>query len=268
MSTGNESPDTVVEKTSIINQRKGHRAYVTRIINNVKSILEDYSEKDRNRLLSYKTSLGEKLFVLNGLNGEVLNSMPNDEHAVEEEIVRSSEITDEINEMMFAIDSKLNINELSNSPSFLAPSTHHVNETKLPKLSLPLFSGNVVEYQGFWDSFNAAVHENPKLENITKFNYLKSVLKGQALSAVSGLALTSSNYNEAVEILKRRYGNKQLLISTHMEKILSIPSVTSINDLAKIREVYDEIEGPVLISIVMSKLPYQIELVIESYASK
>ena len=56
---------------------------------------------------------------------------------------------------------------------------------------------------------------------------MKSFLKGQALKAVEGLALTSENYKEAVTILEKRYGNKQLLISSHIEKLMNLPPVKS-----------------------------------------
>lgn len=107
---------------------------------------------------------------------------------------------------------------------------------------------------------------------------MKSILKRQALAAISGLPLTSNCYKEAIAILKMRFGNKQLLNNTHIEKLLAIPKEKSINDVKNLREAYDAIEihsrnlkildvntteyGPVLISIVMSKLLGEIKLVI------
>ena len=35
--------------------------------------------------------------------------------------------------------------------------------TKLPKLVLPLFRGEVTMWQSFWDSFNSSVHSNPNI---------------------------------------------------------------------------------------------------------
>lgn len=32
--------------------------------------------------------------------------------------------------------------------------------TRLPKLSIPIFSGNTLQWQSFWDYFEAAVHHN------------------------------------------------------------------------------------------------------------
>ena len=49
---------------------------------------------------------------------------------------------------------------------------------------------------------------NPRyISDIDKFHYLKGCLKGESLSAVSGSTLSSENYEEAVGILKDRFGN-------------------------------------------------------------
>ena len=69
----------------------------------------------------------------------------------------------------------------------------------------------------FWDAFESSVHNNTKLAPIDKFNYLNSLLVKSASEAISGLSLTAGNYDEAVAILKRRFGNKQSIINRHME---------------------------------------------------
>ena len=114
------------------------------------------------------------------------------------------------------------------------------------------------------------------MKNITKFNYLRTFLRGPPLASISGLSLTSKNYNQAIEILEKRYGNNQILNTSHTNQLLSIAPINSTNDIKKTRETYDKIEanvqnlcsldidtsqyGPVLISIVMSKLPEDIKL--------
>ena len=238
--TSPEGSDTTGDKqgrNNTINRRRGHRAYVTKTINSVRELLQDYSETNKNRLLSYRTSLKDKSETLNALNEEVLLGLAGS--TIEEEILQSSEIQDDIQEVLFEIEEKLQANmgdHCSRSPPPAASSDGHSN-AKLPKLTLPIFSGDPIEYQSFWDSFNASVHNNEKLDNVVKFNYLKSVLREAALSSISGLSLTTENYVEAVDILRRRYGNKQLLISTHMDKLLSIPAVTSLQDVKKIRPI-------------------------------
>ena len=39
-----------------------------------------------------------------------------------------------------------------------------------------------------------------------------------ALEAISGLTLTGANYDETIEILQKRFGNKQLIINKHMKQ--------------------------------------------------
>ena len=75
----------------------------------------------------------------------------------------------------------------------------------------------------FWESFESAVHKNPNLSSVDKFNYLKSLLTGTAQSSAAGLALTSANYEKAVDLLKQRFGNRQIVISSHIEVLTKLP---------------------------------------------
>ena len=88
---------------------------------------------------------------------------------------------------------------------------------KLPKLELPKFSGDIIEWQTFWDKFKATV-DSSELPVITKFPYLQSLLEREANASISGLALTSDNYAIACKVLEERFGKKEqivLLISKH-----------------------------------------------------
>lgn len=61
---------------------------------------------------------------------------------------------------------------------------------KLPKLDVPTFFGNVLEWQAFWDSYESSIHTNPSLKEIQRFNCLNSLLKGESLQTVTGFSLT------------------------------------------------------------------------------
>jgi hypothetical protein len=73
-----------------------------------------------------------------------------------------------------------------------------------------------------------------------KFQYLRSLLEGSAVNAISCFSLTDSNYKEAVALLKDRFGNKQVIISKHMESLMQLPMVTDNDDLKKLRLLYDK----------------------------
>ena len=157
-------------------------------------------------------------------------------------------------------------------------SSHQNNQPsgKLPKLSLNKFSGDITTWSTFWDTFESAIHKNPNLSDIDKFNYLNSLLENTAADAISGLTLTSGNYNEAIVILKKRFGNKQLAINKHMDVLPNLDPVTSIYDLKGLRSLYDTVEshiralkslgipsqsyGGLLCSMLMNKLPRDLRI--------
>ena len=48
---------------------------------------------------------------------------------------------------------------------------------------------------------------------------------------ISGLAPTSSNYKTAVDILQKRYGNTQVLLSSFMNKFVTLAKVKNDKDM-------------------------------------
>ena len=90
-------------------------------------------------------------------------------------------------------DSNLPINTLSTRSS---TQTH----SRLPKLTLPTFNGNPLQWQTFWDSFIAAVDSNTDLSLVQKFGYLRAQLQGDAANAIGGLPLTDANYTHSVTL--------------------------------------------------------------------
>jgi len=80
------------------------------------------------------------------------------------------------------------------------------NVSRLPKLSLPTFSGDPLQWQTFWDSFNAAINSNPSLSGVQKFNYLRAQLHGDTARVIAGFPLTDHNYEYSITLLKDRFG--------------------------------------------------------------
>ena len=63
---------------------------------------------------------------------------------------------------------------------------------------------------------------------------------GEAANAISGSSLTNDNYEEAINILKDRFGNKQIIISSPMNSLLKLPTAKE-NDLQQLRSFYDKV---------------------------
>ena len=118
-------------------------------------------------------------------------------------------------------------------------------KVKLPKISLPRFNGNPVKWTSFWDSYQSAIHLNPDLSDVDKFSYLRSLLDSTAYDAIAGLTLSSANYLQAIEVLSKRFGNKQVIISNHMDTLMNMDAVSSDRHLRDLRRLYDKTESHV-----------------------
>ena len=121
--------------------------------------------------------------------------------------------------------SSITVSNLNGVPNSTMYDTSHYVQCKLPKMQMPDFNGDQLKWQGFWDRYEVYIHSNANIREIDKFNYLQGGLKGEALDAISGLTLSMENYKEAIQLLKNRFGNEQLLISAHMESLIKISKI-------------------------------------------
>ena len=268
--------------------RGGHRAYVSKIIEIANETLQHFSESasEREKLESFKVTLKDKREVLKSIDEKILESTK--EEDISKEIIEASEIGESINRICVRINNALNPANNVSSPSTdnseSVANSNPINtstptiKAKLPKLTLRKFSGDPKSWQPFWDSFEAAVHNNDSVSKIDKSNYLKSLVEGNAASAIDGFALTADNYESAVKVLKDRFADPQIIISSHMEELLNLPAISDIHKVSKIRQLYDSIEthirslrnlgidynsyGSLLVPLIVSKLPEEMRLIV------
>lgn len=152
-------------------------------------------------------------------------------------------------------------------------SSTHFQQAKLPLIELPKFSGDFTQWQSFWDKFSALI-DISDLPTISKFSYLQSLLKGDALSAISGLALTEANYDTACAILRERFGKKERIVFSHIQQLLNL--TCSGNTTGDLWSLYDTLQskirsleslgisgdtyGVILTPLVLHRLPSHIRL--------
>lgn len=113
---------------------------------------------------------------------------------------------------------------------------------KLPRLVIEKFNGEISQWQEFWSKYDTAIHSNDALCEKEKFTYLKSYLTGAAAKAVAGLTLTDSNYDNGIDLLKNKFGRKEIVVSAHMSKLLTLTPVKRSSDIAALRYLYYECE--------------------------
>ena len=73
----------------------------------------------------------------------------------------------------------------------------------LPRIEIPTFDGNILNWRLFWEQFQAAVHDKPQLGEVDKLTYLRNALKdGPAKSVIQGITQMAESYQEAIRCLK------------------------------------------------------------------
>ena len=231
--------------------RTGHKIYATKVVKETELMLksrelsiEDLQEFE-DQLITNQKILNEKLGVLKDLNERISLLIEKDED-LEIYIPESSDFQRYVLKSSVSISSWLKRNSVDNASTITAVDTSSAlksksTSAKLPKLSLKKLSGDPLSFQSFWDSFESAVDKNASLDDITKFNYLKNLLEVKACLALQGLVLTSENYKTAVNLLKERFGDAQVVITAHMDALLNI-SPTKTNAVNELRNIYDFFE--------------------------
>ncbi|KAL5497136.1 hypothetical protein EMCRGX_G013555 [Ephydatia muelleri] len=137
----------------------------------------------------------------------------------------------------------LSVTPSPSSPSRTEPTLAQPRggKVKLPKLTLRKFSGDPTAWTPFWDSYESAIHRNPDLSDIDKFNYLQSLVEHSAAEAIAGLTLSSSNYGEAITLYDK--------VESHVRSLKSIGIAASSY-------------GNLLASILMKKIPSELCLIV------
>ncbi|KAK2548024.1 hypothetical protein P5673_031841 [Acropora cervicornis] len=136
---------------------------------------------------------------------------------LDSDVSESCELISVIQECMVDLESALTAQE----SQYKNHQSNSLNFTETPSSGIPF--GNLSSQQ--------FIRTQTCLEWI---NYLKSLLTGIAQSVVTGLALTSANYEKAVELLKRRFVNRQVVMSSHIEALTKIPKVASTSEVKRL----------------------------------
>ncbi|KAH7973785.1 hypothetical protein HPB49_005296 [Dermacentor silvarum] len=148
----------------------------------------------------------------------ILNEMPDD--LIEIESLSACKYGDKVVRMT----SKL-LFELQNSRTSQAsrqrssPASVSV-KSRLPQLELMKFDGNRKQWHRFLTQFSTAVHKKEELSTADKFNYLSTLLSRAAASAISGLQATEEYYQDAIDILKKRFGIASIIVQEDLRSLL------------------------------------------------
>lgn len=97
---------------------------------------------------------------------------------------------------------------------------------KLPAIEIPSFDGKTEHWPIFYESFRANIHENPKLTDSHRVQYLIGKLTHDALGITAGIVPTGDTYRILWDALVKRYQDKRLLGTHYLNNILSLKQCT------------------------------------------
>ncbi|XP_018365041.1 PREDICTED: uncharacterized protein LOC108762507 [Trachymyrmex cornetzi] len=108
--------------------------------------------------------------------------------------------------------------------------------SRLPRISLPKFTGKIAEWESFRNMFESLVACNVSLSKVQKFHYLKTSVTGEAAVLINSLKISEANYDSAWQLLIDEYDDKQTLVYTHLHAFASLPvmKTENVNDLQKL----------------------------------
>ena len=293
--------------------RAGHKGAVSRKMTDLNALLVS-APVDRDSLERIKLALERKLDLLNKLSEDIVAALT-DEGEIIAEIESAELVSDDIEEALLKIKRALDPHRSTPPPPIIPPPSHPTSpvpltshaaspspppvdplassapvtaptstlRVKLPELSLHPFDGNFANWFTFWDTYKAAIHDNAELSDIGKFTYLISLLRHSAKEAIAGLSLTAANYQEAIEILCKRFGDRTQIRANHMEVLMSLEPVMSSQNLSGLRRLYDTVEtnirglkslgvdresyGTLLSPVILKKLPHDLRLIISRHVA-
>ena len=231
MSTANNAP----KKKKILG---GHKAHVQKLSTAIDKILGAFDMKNEAELLGLRDTLTRKAVILAQLDDEILQETEDDD--IDDAIEANEAIQEKIQQKIREIDVLLRRAHKAEEDAKAAakPETKTVKmrpkaTVKLPKYEIKKFSGEPTVYRAFWDAFKVAIDDNDQLSKVEKFTYLQGYVTGDAVYSIGGLTATDANYVEALAILKQRYGNKQVIVNSHMKALTSLSSVQDDKDTKK-----------------------------------
>ncbi|XP_046864646.1 uncharacterized protein LOC124459170 [Xenia sp. Carnegie-2017] len=227
--------------------RSGHKSYATKVVNKVRSMVNDNAPLRKVELEQMRLVLVQKLDTISKLDDEIQSLLEKDDD-IAADIDSSSEYgcevlgaLAEINEALSTIETNKRNEELANTSTSTVSSGARCR-VKLPKLEVKKFSGKIQDWREFWDSFESSIHNNDGLSEVDKFTYLRGLVEEPAKSAISGFALTSINYTEALKVLERRYGSKVMVQRAHVNDLMNLKPVYNESDTTRLRKFFDAVE--------------------------
>ena len=154
-----------------------HLSHTSTLIGKLKGAPEEFDTLEQ-----YQEQVAEYKAELSGIRHYVLSECTPTES---DELMRS--IVIDIDKLLFDIGLSIHKKTVKPSTSGSITSTK-AKMVKLPKLDVPTFSGNILQWLTFWEQFSVSIHDRVDTTKPQKMAYLRQALKhGSAKNMVEVL---------------------------------------------------------------------------------
>ena len=90
---------------------------------------------------------------------------------------------------------------------------------KLPDIRLSKFDGNALEWNNWVELYQTAIGKNPRISPVEKITYLQILCTGSAKILIDSYGTNSSQYDQAIEELIRRFGNPKFIVAAYIKQL-------------------------------------------------
>ncbi|GIY91969.1 hypothetical protein CEXT_767331 [Caerostris extrusa] len=202
------------------------RSAFTRLYNSInEAISEDGANlTDNFDLLADFDLLGEKYNELCVLNNEIMNLMLLETETNTADLDAETFAADEYNKKF----KRINI----------------IFKSKIAVIGTKKFGGEIKDWLPFWGQFSK-IDSDPNIDEADKLQYLiqATLPSTRARELVESFPPSKENYHKAVDSLKSRFGQDDLLVEFYVRELLKLTiSMNSRDQKVKLPTLYDRIE--------------------------
>ena len=190
----------------LANSRKGYRIHLKKLLVKSADIIQRRREFNESNipcltdLCDLRDQLNRKDELISALDAEIMKLITNEDDLVSE-VSEAEDIKEAISTSIAHLTQIINtvskptpvtvhpsnvetpptrVETDPSDPPRVIPVTDPVSAshefTRLSKFNIPTFAGDTLQWQSFWDCFEAAVHHNRAITNVQKLNYLRAQL--------------------------------------------------------------------------------------------
>lgn len=205
----------------ILKRKKIIKGKLTRLITQVNS-LQGQASNSISAIEVYETDVNSLYSEINNLNTDILSTCSDAEYDKYENEMH--DLFAKLDVLKITLKDELKKISKNDIPSKIN-SENKVNNVKLPRIELPIFTSNYMDWISFRDLFLASVGNNDSLSGSQKLQYLKLSVKGEAFTLLQSIQLSDDNYEIAWKILSERFQNETEIVNAALNKLMSQPNL-------------------------------------------